>query len=392
MQSLSLIFVTGLFLFIGTLISKPSKRYGVPSLILYLGLGFIFGNGYKFDFLFDFPNYVNFYSQFAIGIIVFVGGLSTSTDQIKLAWKEGVLLSSFGVILTTLIVGYFTHLVFRIDLLMAMLLGAVLSATDAAAVFSILETKNLKFKEHISETLEFESSTNDPVSFFLVVALTLLITTQKSPSIALLGDLFINMGLGALVGLIFGYLCSVILHKISFEIKGFYSVNILSVCLLIIGLCQMIPANSLLALYLAGVVISHKAQAIKEITSNYFEATSWLMQISLFVVLGLQANPAKIFSFTSKAFWVTLCLVFVARPIAVFLSLIGSRSTFQKKLLISWVGLRGATPIAFALIPLTAMGAQAEMFFNISFLVVCISVMLQGTTIEILARKLKLLD
>lgn len=386
----NILLLVGFFLFVGVIVNRPSQRYGIPALVLYIFIGFIFGNGGKYDFLFDFPVYVSLYSQIAIGFIVFIGGFATPLKKIKVAWKDGLALSTLGVFLTTILLAIFTSFVFGQDWMTGLMIGAVLSATDAAAVFSILEAKKIKLKENISEILEVESSTNDPVAYFLTVTLTALAVSGQGFQLSLFGDLLINFIGGTLLGAVIGFAIVKTLKKIQLEVKGLYAIILLAAIFIILGASPHIQANSLMALYVAGVIIGNFYQEAKLGAGEFFEGLSWLMQISLFIVLGLQADPSRLLNNMGLSLSIMLFLILVARPLAVFLIYAPTRASRQKKILISWVGLRGATPIAFALIPLTFNHPSGDLFFDVAFIVVCFSVLIQGSTLEWFAKRLKL--
>lgn len=374
------------------LATKPSRRYGVPALILYLGVGFVFGNGGQYDFLFDYPEYVSFYSQLAIGLIVFVGGLTTPSINIQKAWKQGLALSTIGVVVTSVLIGGFCYYVFGLNFLSGFLIGAILSATDAAAVYSILEVKKLRLKENIAEILEFESTTNDPFAYFLTITLTGLIATQGHLSWFIIGDLLSQTFFGIFLGGSVGLALAGLLRKFQLEIKGLYPVLILAVFLIILGASPRLGANSLLALFVAGFVIGNFMKEAKDHAADFFGSFSWLMQISLFIVLGLQSDPLRIFSNMPIALGIMLFLIFIARPVSVFGIYLFGKASKEKQTFISWVGLRGATPIAFALIPLTHDLEIGKFAFDVAFVVVCFSVLLQGSTLEWLAVRLKLVE
>ncbi len=387
-----LLLFSGIFLFLGIIVTKPSQRFGFPALIIYMAVGFVFGNGGEYDFLFDFPEAVSAYSQLAIGFIVFIGGLSTSMDKIRCSWKEGVSLASVGVFVTTLLVAAFTSVFLGYSLEVGLLIGAVLSATDSAAVYAILESKKLKLKENTAETLELESSTNDPMAFFLTLALTLVLAQGQGVGWHLLLPFLQQTAFGFFLGILFGSFFSYLLDRLNLETPGLYPVLILSMCFVLLGLSPLINANSLLALFVAGVLIRKNLNFEKLKFDSFFESLSWLMRISLFMVLGLQADPPRMLENIGISLSITLFLIFIGRPIAVFASLVFSKSSFNKKLFISWVGLRGATPIAFALIPLTYDLEIGDFLFDVAFQVVCLSVFLQSASLDWMARKLKLVQ
>ncbi|MBO9638762.1 MAG: potassium/proton antiporter [Siphonobacter aquaeclarae] len=385
----------GCFLFAGVLLTKSSRRFGVPGLVLYLALGIFIGNGrMPYDFVYDYPEFTLSCSNLALALILFIGGLETSYAHLKPIMGRGLALSTVGVILTAGLVAVFVHLVFGFSYVEGLLIGSVLSSTDAAAVFSILESRQLKLREHISETLELESGTNDPMAFFLTTMFTGLLVDPSS-GLADWGVLFFKeMAIGLAAGLLLGAGIVWVLSRASLTSKGMYPVLLLSIVSFGIGLVTYFHGNVLLAMYVAGVVTGTRKDSLHGWGETYlfFKSISWLMEIGLFIVLGLQVFPHSIWPYVPQALLISLFLILVARPVGVFLSLSPFRTSFRKKVFVSWVGLRGATPIVFSLIPLIARVSVADVLFNTVFAVVLISVMVQGTTLGWLAGKLRLLN
>lgn len=382
----------GFFLLSGILLTKSSHRFGVPSLLLYLALGVFIGNGGPFDFVYDYPEFTLSYSNVALALILFIGGLETDFKQIKPILGRGLALSTVGVLLTAGLIAIFLHTLFGIRYLEGLLVGSVLSSTDAAAVFSILDSKGLRLKEHISETLELESGTNDPMAFFLTTALTSLLGDSDTSITYWIEMFFKEMAVGFLMGGFIGWIASLLLQKVRLNTRGMYPVFILAIILMAIGVITIFHGNVLLGMYVLGMVLSsyrEKWLGRKE-TYLFFESISWLMEISLFVILGLQVFPRNMLDFLPQALIITGFLVLIARPVSVFVTLTPFRASLQKKIFVSWVGLRGATPIVFSLIPLIARVRVADVIFNTVFAVVIISVLLQGTTLGWLANRLKI--
>lgn len=382
----------GFFLFFGIILTKSSHRLGVPSLVIYLALGIFLGNGGPFDFIYDYPEFTHSFSNLALAIILFIGGLETDFRHIKPVLGRGLVLSTVGVLLTAGSVALFLHVAFGIRYLEGFLIGSVLSSTDAAAVFSILNSKGLRLKENISQTLELESGTNDPMAFFLTTMFTSML---HEPEIHIGPWLWLfvkEMSIGFLAGGALGLATSLILQRLQLVNRGMYPVLILATILIGIGALMMWHGNVLLGMYVTGMVISsHREKWLgRKETYLFFESISWLMEISLFVLLGLQVFPRNMVAYLPQALIVCLFLILIARPLSVFVSLAPFKASLQKKVFVSWVGLRGATPIVFSLIPLIARVRVADVIFNIVFAVVLISVLLQGTTLGWLANKLGL--
>jgi len=380
---------------IGILLHHPSKTVGIPSLLIFMSVGFVFGNG-EFDFVYDNLQLTSFIGGMALNVIVFVGGLNTSNESIKLAWKEGGMLSSFGILLTALLFAVILYYLLHFDFLTCLLFAAVVSSTDAAAVFSILESKKLKLKENTDTVLQFESATNDPVALLMVVLLTGILinggdVTPSVSSIALL--LGQQVLFGCLLGFILGKLCVIALNLIKLKEYGLIPVFILACFTICVYSSELVGGNVLIAVYIAGVIIGNQLLRGRDVNKHFFNGFSWLAQSLMFILIGLQIFPQHLIS----VFWISvipaLLLIFVARPLAVQICYLPFvKASWKKRLFISCIGLKGATPIVFALIPATAGVDGALDIINMVFFVVLFSVLLQGGAIEPLAKKLKLVQ
>ncbi|MCG7588224.1 potassium/proton antiporter [Photobacterium sp. OFAV2-7] len=377
---------------IGILLHQPSKTLGLPSLLIFIGVGLLFGNG-EFDFVYDDLELTSFIGSLALNVIVFVGGLNTSKSSILVAYKEGGMLSTAGVVFTTGIMGGILYFVLDFDILTCMLFAAVVSSTDAAAVFSILESKKLKLKESTDTVLEFESATNDPVALLLVVILTgMIVSTGQSMGAADIGieliqQIVVGIGAGYLVGL--GGVT--LLNKIKLEEYGLIPVFILACFVIAAYGSDVLGGNILIASYVSGVVIGNGLRRGKEVSKHFFNSLSWLAQALMFIILGLQFFPRELIGDAWVAIIPALILMFVARPLAVFISFLPFKAvSTKKKLFISAIGLKGATPIVFALIPAAEGVAGAQQMMHMVFFIVLISVIVQGWAIEPLANRLGL--
>ncbi|PKF62717.1 potassium/proton antiporter [Psychromonas sp. psych-6C06] len=378
---------------IGILLHHPSKTLGIPSLLIFMAVGLVFGNG-EFDFVYDNLQMTSLIGGMALNVIVFVGGLNTSTKSIKLAWKEGGTLSSFGVLFTTLIFAVILYYLLNLNFLTCLLFAAVVSSTDAAAVFSILESKKLKLKENTDTVLEFESATNDPVALLMVILLTDILVSSSGialsvSSIAML--LAQQILLGGLVGYILGKLCVMALNHIKLNEVGLIPVFILTCFIIAVYGTELVGGNILVAVYIAGVIIGNQLLRGGEVNKHFYNGLAWLAQSLMFIIIGLQIFPQNLVS----VFWVSLLpallLIFVARPLAVQLCYLPFvKASWKKRLFISSIGLKGATPIVFALIPATAGVEGSIEMIHMVFFVVLFSVFIQGGAIEPLAKKLGL--
>lgn len=380
---------------IGILLHHPSKTVGIPSLLIFMSVGLVFGNG-EFDFVYDDLQLTSFIGGMALNVIVFVGGLNTSTNSIKLAWKEGGTLSSLGVLLTTLFFSVILYYLLDFNYLTCLLFAAVVSSTDAAAVFSILESKKLKLKENTDTVLEFESATNDPVALLMVVILTDILVSSSgiAPSVSSISILLAQQILfGGLVGVILGKLCVIALNHIKLEEYGLIPVFILACFTITVYGTEVIGGNVLVAVYIAGVIIGNQLLRGGDVNKHFYNGLAWLAQSLMFILIGLQIFPQNLM----QVFWVSvipaLLLIFVARPLAVQLCYLPFvKASWKKRLFISSIGLKGATPIVFALIPATAGVEGSVEMIHMVFFVVLFSVLLQGGAIEPLAKKLGLVQ
>jgi cell volume regulation protein A len=385
-----ILFICSILLFSSIVLSKFTAKLGVPTLLGFLLLGLMFGNGGEYDFHYDYPEFTLRLGQIALTIILFTGGVNTDIEHIKPVMKEGLVLATLGVIITALVAGVVIYWITSLNLLTSLLLGAIISSTDAAAVFSILESKGMKLGGKIFPTLELESGTNDPMAYFLTITFSAFILEGGNfPIITFLWKFFYSMGLGFVIGLGMGYAITISLKMLKLKV-GLNPILVITMILFTFSAAELIGANSLLAVYVAGIVVGNSKRNASYI-ANFFEGISWLMEIVLFLTLGLQIFIQEL----PAVFWtgiiVSLVLMFIARPISIFISLLFFKQSFKEKIYISWVGLRGATPIVFALYPLLYHVPDAKLLFNIAFFVVLTSILIQGSTISIVAKWLKLI-
>ncbi|WP_394132188.1 potassium/proton antiporter [Shewanella maritima] len=379
---------------IGILLHHPSRTLGIPSLLIFMGVGLALGNG-EFDFVYDDLAQTAWIGGLALNVIVFVGGLNTSTDKIKVAYKEGGMLASFGVVFTTIIFAGILYVLLDFNFLLCLLFAAVVSSTDAAAVFSILESKKLKLKEETDTILEFESATNDPVAMLMVIVLTeMVLSSSQSVSLSSLSiTLFTQVIVAIVVGLIVARIAVWLLNSISLSEYGLIPVFVLASFIIATYGAEFLGGNILLASYIAGVVIGNFIKRGQQVNLHFFNSLSWLAQALMFIVLGLQIFPQMLMT----VFWASLIpailLIVVARPLAVQLCYLPfPKASWRKRLFISMIGLKGATPIVFALIPAAAGVPDAINIVHMVFFIMIFSVFIQGGAIGPLADKLGLVQ
>ncbi|MBZ0295052.1 MAG: potassium/proton antiporter, partial [Anaerolineae bacterium] len=306
---------------------------------------------------------------------------------------EGLLLSTVGVAITALAVGWLATTFLGFSWITGILLGATMASTDAAAVFSVLRGKSVGLKGKLKPILELESGSNDPMAVFLTLGMLQLITLPDTPVTALLGMFVVQMSLGALVGIAVGYLMLAAINQLRLEYDGLYPVLTLSFVLLCYGLANILGGNGFLAIYLCGLVLGRSDFIHKNSLSQFHDGLAWLMQIGMFIVLGLQVFPSRLLDVALTGLVVAGFMIFIARPLSVFVALTPLRSTnLREKVFISWVGLRGAAPIILATFSQIAAVEVPIPIFDLVFFVVLVSVLLQGTTIVPVARWLGLYE
>ncbi|HNQ35829.1 MAG TPA: potassium/proton antiporter, partial [bacterium] len=326
----------------------------------------------------------------ALIFIIYYGGLDTAWKSVKPLLFPGLALSTFGVLVTAFTVGLFAMAILKFSPLEGLLLGSIVSSTDAAAVFSVLRSRRISLKGDLKALLELESGSNDPMAVFLTIALISLLTGENAPGANLLLQFALNMGLGLLAGYLMARLGVFVINRIKLEYEGLYQVLIAALILLTYSVANFSRGNGFLAVYVLGLMMSRSAFIHKRQSVRFYEGVAWLMQIAMFLTLGLLVFPSQIKPIIGPGLLISAMLIFLGRPISVFLCLLPFRFQFKEKVLISWVGLRGAVPVILATFPLLAGVAQAHTIFNIVFFVVLTSVLVQGTSIPVVSKRLGL--
>lgn len=384
-SSENIILIGSLLLFLSIVASKLSARYGIPSLIIFMGVGMLAGSDGIGKIQFNDPAITQFLGVIALTFILFSGGLETKWESIKPILRKGIALSTVGVLLTALSVGTFVWLLTDFSFAEGMLLGAIVSSTDAAAVFSILRTRSVGLKGGIRPLLELESGSNDPMAFFLTIAMVQLVQMPETSVWSLVPLFFKQMLLGAGIGSVMGLAMVQFMNRIKLEIEGLYTVLLMALAFFTFSITDFVGGNGFLAIYLAAMILGNRAFVHKKTLIQYFDGLAWLMQIIMFLTLGLLVYPSKIIPIAGTGLLIALFLMFVARPLAVYLSLPFFHLRRKERIFISWVGLRGAVPIVFATYPLLAGLAKADEIFHLVFFISVSSVLLQGTTLALFA-------
>lgn len=384
--------VVAVLLVLSVVASKFSDRFGVPSLLLFLILGMLAGSEGVGGIYFDDPLFAQAIGLFALAIILFSGGLDTDWESIRYIVKEAITLATVGVFITAFVLGYAAHLILGITLLEGLLLGAITSSTDAAAVFALLRSQGVNLKGKLSPMLEFESGSNDPMAVFLTIGLIQLIQMPELSISSLVLLFFQQMIIGGVFGLIFGRLLLYLINRLRLGYEGLYPVLVLGVLLLAFSITSLIKGSGFLAVYLIGLTLGRAEFLHKRSLSRFYQGLAWLFQIIMFLTLGLLVFPSRLIPVISPGMILAAILILIARPISVWISLLPFRFTGREKMFISWVGLRGAVPIILATYPRLAGLDQSGVIFNVIFFVVLTSVLIQGTTIVPVAKWLKLDD
>lgn len=381
--------IGALLLFVSIVIARNSARFGLPMLIFFLGVGMLAGSEGIGGIQFNDPKAAQFIGVISLCIILFSSGLETDWARVNPVLGRGLMLSTLGVILTATAVGLFVWQITDFSIAEGLLLGAIVSSTDAAAVFSILREKNLALKPGLRPTLELESGSNDPMAFVLVIAMLELLVNKATGIADVLQSFIAHMAVGAAAGFGFGFIGKEIINRIKLSFEGLYPILMLSLVYITFYATDLIDGNGFLAVYICGVYLGNQKLMHKRTILKMFDATAWLMQIILFLTLGLLVYPSHIIPFIGIGLAISVFLILIARPVAVFMSLLPFNFPSREKLFISWVGLRGAVPIVFATYPLLAGIDKAGMIFNIVFFISITSVLVQGTTLPVIARWLK---
>lgn len=388
----NILLIGSILLFISIVAGKTTYRLGVPTLLLFMVIGMLAGSEGFGGIYFDRPDTAQFIGVIALNLILFSGGLDTRWESVKPVLWKGISLSTLGVLITAVSIGLFVSWVTKLTFLEGMLLGAIVSSTDASAVFSILRTKKIGLKSQLRPTLELESGSNDPMAFFLTISMITLVLNPEMDLLELVPFFFQQMAIGALMGYVLGKLSLKIINKINLDFEGLYSVLLLAIMFFTYSATDVLSGNGFLAIYITGSVLGNNSFIHKRSIMRFFDGLAWLMEIVMFLTLGLLVFPSQIVPIIGIGLLIALFQIFIARPLGVLLSLSFFRMPFNQRLFISWVGLRGAVPIVFATFPLIAGVNEAGTIFHIVFFIAVTSVLLQGTTLSKVAKWLKVTE
>lgn len=387
---INLLILCGVILLMCVTTSKLLYKFGIPVLVIFIFLGMLFGSDGLGGIYFD--NYELAKDVCSIGLIfiMFYGGFCTNWKMARPVAPQALLMSTIGVVITAGLTGLFCHFLLRMNILESFLIGSIVSSTDAASVFNILRAQKLNLKGGLASLLEIESGSNDPFAYMLTITILTLIVGDGSSNIALL--LVRQILLGLLLGFILAKLMVLFLRHVNFEIEGFYPICITAVSILAYALSEFIGGNGYLAVYISGIILGNNKIPHKKSLVQYLDGISWLMQILLFFILGLLSFPSKLPSVMIYGVAISIFMIFVARPLTTFFILKFFNATIKEVLFISWVGLRGAASIVFAIFAVTQDIVFQNDIYHIIFLIALISVSIQGTLIPTIAKKLNLVD
>ncbi len=396
----TILLVLSVLFFLSILAGKASSRFGVPALLLFLGVGMLFGSaglGIQFENIL----FAQIIGTVALCIILFSGGLDTSIAEIRPVLPQGIVLATIGVLLTAIFTGVLVWWVLGmtmasagIGFLTSLLLAATMASTDSASVFSILRSKGLHLKNNLRPLLELESGSNDPMAYVLVITLISIINVGGEPNYWMAaGTLLLQLAIGGVSGYLFGRMAVYLINRIRIGNDSLYPILAFTVCIFIFSFTYFIKGNGFLAVYIGGLVIGNSKFVHKRSALNFFDGLAWMSQLVLFLTLGLLVNPYELLPVMVPGLIISFLMIFFARPLTVFLCLLPFRKMqLPDKTYISWVGLRGAVPIIFAIFPLVENVPHADLIFNIVFLCTLVSLIVQGTSLPLIARWLNLAE
>lgn len=393
----NILLLGAVLIFASILVSKMGYRFGLPSLLLFLIVGMIFGTdglGLQFDGVYQ----AQFIGMMALSIILFSGGMDTKISEVRPILVPGVLLSTVGVLMTTALTGafifYISHwsgLDINMSLTVSLLLAATMSSTDSASVFNILRSQKMNLKQNLRPLLELESGSNDPMAYMLTIVLISITSTASASVSGIAIDFAIQIVLGALAGFALGKFAVWVFNKIDLSNSSLYPILLLSIVFFTFTVTDLLKGNGYLAVYIAGIVVGNAKIVNRRETQTFFNGLTWLVQIVMFLTLGLLVNPHELIGVAPVALLIGLFMMFVARPASVFACLLPFKGLSNKaRIFTSWVGLRGAVPIIFATYPVVADIEGSDQIFNIVFFITLVSLIFQGSTISWFAKRLKL--
>jgi len=384
------VLIGAVLVMLSILASIVAQRAGAPLLLVFLGIGMMAGAEGAGGISFRSFEMAYLVGSIALAVILFDGGMRTRAESSRVGLRPALSLATIGVILTTGIVGAAASWLLDFDWRQGMLIGAIVGSTDAAAVFSLLHSRGMHLKQRVGTTLEIESGCNDPMAVFLtIVFVTAVQTGATAIEASVIGNFVYQFGLGALIGFGGGRALAWLISRVNLTV-GLYPLLAAAGGLTVYGLTMVAGASGFLAIYIAGLVLGNTRMHAANNIRRVHDGLAWLSQITLFLMLGLLVTPSALFSTWHVGLLVAAVLIFVARPLAVWISLLPFYFPWREQMFISWVGLRGAVPIVLATFPVLGGVEGGQLYFNIAFFVVLASLLIQGWTVAPLAEKLRL--
>ena len=409
-----ILLLLSLLFFISIFADKIGYKYGVPALLLFLVVGVIFGSSTTASLLgtnsleID-TDTAQALSTVAMCIILFTGGLETKLNDIRSVLLPGITLATIGVLLTCAITGVIIYYIFSwlnavvtVSIWLALLMAATMSSTDSASVFSVLRTNGIGLKHNLRPLLELESGANDPMAYVLTTTLigvvlsvnTFVGLTRPVDSLPIIQTIVVQLVMGTVLGLAFGEGLVQLMRRVKLGNESLYPVMILTACIFIFSITYYLEGNTYLAVYVGGLIIGNNKFTRKRQTKSFFNGLTWLSQLAMFLMLGLMVEPAELFRYRVwiPCLIISIVMIFISRPLAVWLCMLPFRRQFgqRDRIMLSWVGLKGAVPIIFAIMCKANGIPYADLIFNVVFLCTIVSLLIQGTTLTTMAKKLAL--
>ena len=394
----NILLIGSILLFVSIVVGKTGYRFGVPTLLLFLIVGMVFGSD-GLGIQFHSAQEAQFIGMVALSIILFAGGMDTKFSDIKPVLAQGITLSTVGVLLTALFSGLFiwwlsgmswTNIHF--PLITSLLLASTMSSTDSASVFAILRSQKINLKHNLRPMLELESGSNDPMAYMMTVVLIQLTQSASMGIGGILSSFFIQFIVGAIAGYLLGKLAILMLNRLNIDNQSLYPILLLSFVFFTFSLTDLLGGNGYLAVYIAGMMVGNARIMHRKEINTFMDGLTWLFQIIMFLCLGLLVNPHEMIEVALVALLIGVFMIIIARPLSVFICMLpfGKKVTLKSRLFVSWVGLRGAVPIIFATYPVVEQVPGADAIFNIVFFITIVSLVIQGTTVSHMSRWLGL--
>ncbi|MBP3671329.1 MAG: potassium/proton antiporter [Bacteroidaceae bacterium] len=391
----NILLVGSLLLLVSIILSKAGYRFGVPTLLVFLIAGMLFGSD-GLGLQFNDASEAQFIGVIALGIILFSGGMDTRFSDIKPVLAPGIVLSTLGVVLTTLFAGVFIYWLsgfgwinITLPLTTSLLLAATMSSTDSASVFNILRSQRMSLKHNLRPMLELESGSNDPMAYMLTLVLIQVVGAGGVTAGDVVSMLLVQFVIGGAAGYLLGRAAVWFVNKLALPNTSLYPIVMLGLVFLIYSVADVCHGNGFLAVYIAGIVVGNSRISFKREVSTFLDGVTWLLQIVLFLILGLLVNPHEMMGIALAGTLIGVFMILVARPLGVMICLLPFKHiNFKSRLFVSWVGLRGAAPILFATYPIIAGVEGANIIFNVVFFVTIVSLVVQGTTLSSMANLL----